>query len=125
LQGADRAALDRANNARLLSALRGVPAERRQARYRCVLVLLPSGHEAAPLVAEGVWEGVILDAPRGHGGFGYDPLFWVPELASSAAELAPAEKNQRSHRGMAMRALRAALEARLTRHSSLMPAPGG
>lgn len=110
---------DQANNASLLNALRGVPPERRGARYRCVLVMLSGGPEdPAPLIAEGVWEGVILAAPRGQGGFGYDPLFWVPELASTAAELGQDEKNRRSHRGIAMRALRSALEGRLERPST-------
>lgn len=106
--------VDEANNASLLNALRSVPPERRRARYRCVLVMLYGGPEdPRPLIAEGVWEGMILDAPRGQGGFGYDPLFWVPDLAATAAELSQDEKNRRSHRGIAMRALRSALEARL------------
>jgi XTP/dITP diphosphohydrolase len=63
------------------------------------------------LTAEGVWDGIILDAPRGTGGFGYDPYFWLPDLKLTAAELAPREKNQRSHRGLALRALRQQLAA--------------
>ena len=66
-----------------------------------------------PLLAEGVWEGLILDEPRGSGGFGYDPYFWLPDLCQSAAELKPQDKNRLSHRGKAMRELRAQLEARL------------
>jgi len=102
---------DAANNAKLMSAMAGVPAERRRARYRCVLVWL-SGAKAAPLTAEGVWEGSILDAPRGTGGFGYDPYFWLPDLCLTAAQLDPAAKNRLSHRGIAMRALRDQLLAR-------------
>ncbi len=106
---------DAANNAKLISALAGLPADRRVARYRCLLVYLPATQAAgaaaitAPLIAEGVWEGRILDAPRGDGGFGYDPYFWLPNLGLSAAELPLKEKNRLSHRGQAMRALREAL----------------
>ena len=60
--------------------------------------------DAEPLVAEGVWEGSVVDAPRGAGGFGYDPHFWLPQLGVTAAELDAAAKNRRSHRGIAMRA---------------------
>ncbi len=102
---------DAMNNAKLLAALAGVPAERRGARYRCALVFLRSAGDPAPLIAEGVWEGWILTAPRGTGGFGYDPLFWVPECGASAAELAAADKDRLSHRARAIAALSAALEA--------------
>jgi XTP/dITP diphosphohydrolase len=71
-----------------------------------------SAEDAAPLIAEGAWEGIILDAPRGSGGFGYDPYFWLPDLALTAAQLEPAQKNRLSHRGIAMRALRDQLAAR-------------
>ncbi len=108
--GAD--ADDRANNAKLMQELAGVPLERRQARYRCALVFVEAAQDAAPLVAEAAWEGFILDAPRGTGGFGYDPYFWLPDLRNSAAELDPEEKNRFSHRGKAMRALREKLAAR-------------
>ncbi len=97
---------DAANNAKLLRALEGVPAERRRARYRCALVLVSAPDDAAPLIAEGVWEGTIVDVPRGGGGFGYDPHFWLPDLGRTAAELDPAQKNRLSHRGIAMRRLR-------------------
>jgi XTP/dITP diphosphohydrolase len=103
---------DGANNAKLMNALRGVPAEQRRARYRCALVLIET-LDAVPITAEAAWEGLILDAPRGSGGFGYDPYFWLPELDKTAAELTPDEKNRLSHRGKAMRALREALLARL------------
>jgi XTP/dITP diphosphohydrolase len=103
---------DGANNAKLMTELRGVPGEQRRARYRCALVLVET-LDAAPLTAEAAWEGLILDAPRGSGGFGYDPYFWLPELDKTAAELTPEEKNRLSHRGKAMRALREALLARL------------
>lgn len=103
---------DAANNAKLSAALTGIPAERRGARYRCVLALLFGAEDAAPVIAEGVWEGSILESPRGSGGFGYDPYFWLPELGLTAAQLGPAEKNRLSHRGIAMRALRNQLLAR-------------
>jgi len=100
-EGAD----DAANNAKLLSALAGMSRERRRARYRCALVLLSGAQDPAPLIAEGVWEGFILEAPRGSGGFGYDPYFWLPDLGKTAAQLDPTDKNRLSHRGTAMRAL--------------------
>jgi XTP/dITP diphosphohydrolase len=95
---------DRANNAKLVRELTGVPPEQRGARYRCALVFLEAA-DAAPLAAEADWQGFILDAPRGSAGFGYDPYFWLPELNRTAAELTPEEKNCLSHRGKAMRAL--------------------
>jgi XTP/dITP diphosphohydrolase len=103
---------DAANNAKLMQALAGIPHEGRRARYRCALAFVESAADAAPLIAEADWQGFILDAPRGAGGFGYDPYFWLPELNRTAAELPPAEKNRLSHRGKAMRALRARLAAR-------------
>jgi XTP/dITP diphosphohydrolase len=103
---------DAANNAKLVGALRDVPFAARRARYRCALVYLDGPDDAAPLHAEGVWEGYILETPRGSGGFGYDPYFWLPELGLTAAELEPARKNRLSHRGTALAALRAALAAR-------------
>ena len=103
---------DDANNAKLRSALAGVPAEQRRARYRCVLAYVAGADDAAPLIAEGTWEGRILDAPRGSGGFGYDPYFWLPDLGATVAQLDLDEKNRLSHRGTAMRALRDLLTAR-------------
>jgi XTP/dITP diphosphohydrolase len=103
---------DAANNAKLMHALAGLPHERRRASYRCALVFIENALDAVPLVAEAEWQGFILDAPRGAGGFGYDPYFWLPELNKTAAELPPAEKNRLSHRGKALRALREQLAAR-------------
>ncbi len=96
---------DAANNAKLLEALRGVPWEARRARFSCVIAYLAHAEDPNPLIAQGHWEGMILEAPRGAQGFGYDPLFWVPSHACSAAELDAATKNALSHRGQAMRAL--------------------
>ncbi|RME32776.1 MAG: RdgB/HAM1 family non-canonical purine NTP pyrophosphatase [Gammaproteobacteria bacterium] len=104
---------DAANNAKLLKALAGVPPERRTARFICVAVLLEHAGDPVPLVCEGRWEGRILEAPRGEGGFGYDPLFWVPDQGCASAELPPELKNRISHRGQALRRLRASLEQRL------------
>lgn len=98
-------ASDRANLDKLLDALRGVPPEQRAARYRCVIVLVRTGTDREPLIAEGCWEGSILTAPRGSGGFGYDPVFLPAGLALSAAEMEPARKNEISHRAQALRGL--------------------
>ena len=103
---------DSANNAKLMAALAGTPPDQRRARYRCVLVFVRSATDAAPLIAEGVWEGRILEAPRGSGGFGYDPYFFLPELGLSAAELDAAAKNRLSHRGQALAKLHAQLAER-------------
>jgi len=111
---ADAAAVDAANNAKLVAALQGVPFEARRARYRCALVYLDGPGDPAPLHTQGVWEGYILEAPRGSGGFGYDPYFWIPELKLTAAELEPERKNRLSHRGTALQALRSALAERLS-----------
>lgn len=100
---------DAANNARLLAELEGIPAERRTARFVCVLVYLDHADDPTPIIAQGFWEGRILEAPRGEGGFGYDPLFWVPDHGCASAELEAAEKNRISHRGQALAALRSAL----------------
>jgi len=89
---------DARNNAKLLRAL----GEERTAHYVCVLVLLRHASDPRPVVAEGLWHGEIARAPRGANGFGYDPLFSVPALGRTAAELAPAEKNRVSHRGQAL-----------------------
>lgn len=106
---------DAANNAKLLDALTGVPAERRTARFRSVLALAdvagPLGDDA--LTADGVCEGVVLDAPRGTGGFGYDPLFYVPALGQTFAEAGVGPKGELSHRARAMHAIKAQLLAYL------------
>ena len=103
---------DAANNAKLMRELAGIPHERRRARFRCALVFVESPRDTAPLIAEADWQGFILDAPRGAGGFGYDPYFWLPESGETAAELPPLEKNRLSHRGKALRALRDQLATR-------------
>ncbi len=100
---------DAANNRKLLDALADTPDEKRSARYQCVLVFMRHAHDPSPLICQGTWEGKILTAPRGEGGFGYDPLFFIPSLQKTAAELPPEQKNQLSHRGQAMRSLLTAL----------------
>lgn len=100
---AGEAADDAANIDKLLDALDGV--EARQASFRCVMVFLRHARDPAPIIAEGVWRGRILDERRGAGGFGYDPVFFDPASGSSAAELSPAQKNRISHRAKALREL--------------------
>lgn len=98
-------ATDADNNAELLANLDGMSAGMRLARFVCVLVYLRHPEDPTPIICEGFWEGRILDAPRGHGGFGYDPLFLIPERNQTSAELAPEVKNRISHRGRAMQLL--------------------
>ncbi len=98
-----------ANIAKLLDAIRDVPDERRTARFVSVLALLRHAEDPQPLVAEGTWGGRILHAPRGTGGFGYDPVFFDPSRGMGAAELDPALKNRVSHRGLALAQLRGRL----------------
>jgi XTP/dITP diphosphohydrolase len=94
------------NNRKLLAAMQGVPEARRSARFVAVIVLLRHAEDPLPLIAQGVWEGRVLTAPRGERGFGYDPLFFDPLLGQGAAELEPALKNRVSHRGQALQALK-------------------
>jgi len=103
-------ATDADNNARLLKELEGLPETERGATFHCVLVYLEHADSPTPLVCHGRWRGRILTEPRGAGGFGYDPLFFVPDRQCSAAELAPGEKSAISHRGRALRGLLQALE---------------
>ena len=106
---------DAANNAKLVAALAGVPADRRTARFRSVLALadLDGALRDEVITADGACEGVVLDAPRGTGGFGYDPLFLVPALGQTFAELGVGTKGELSHRARAMQAIRPALLAYL------------
>jgi len=105
--GAD--ASDAKNNALLIDMLGDLPDVPRTARYQAVLVLMRHPDDPTPLICQGTWEGEILLAPRGNGGFGYDPHFLIPELGVTAAEMDPAEKNRVSHRGRALKALMDAL----------------
>jgi XTP/dITP diphosphohydrolase len=120
---------DAQNNARLLQKLRDVPADQRSAHFTCVMALVvPPAQADAPMetdaldagarvhVTRGRCDGVILEAPRGEGGFGYDPLFWVPKLGASFAELSREQKNRISHRARALQAMQRILEQRLVRN---------
>ncbi|MDR0380289.1 MAG: RdgB/HAM1 family non-canonical purine NTP pyrophosphatase [Candidatus Accumulibacter sp.] len=91
---------DQRNNARLIADLAGKTD--RRAHYVCVLVFVRHADDPQPIIAEGEWYGEIVDSPRGEGGFGYDPYFFLPEDGVTAAELAADEKNRRSHRGQAL-----------------------
>lgn len=94
---------DESNNARLIAELQGEPD--RSAHYVCVLVMLRRWDDPMPLIAEAVWSGRVVDQPRGEGGFGYDPHFWLPDQGCTAAELSEQTKNELSHRGRALRVL--------------------
>ncbi len=95
-------ASDADNLKKLLHELRTVPAPQRTARFRCIVAFVQNANDPAPVICEGVWQGSILEAPRGHNGFGYDPVFLVPGTNKSSAELTPPEKNLISHRGQAL-----------------------
>lgn len=106
-------ATDANNLHKLLAALRGVPQAERSARFQCVMVYMRHGGDPTPLICQGTWEGRILLAPRGENGFGYDPVFHVPDQDCSAAELPAIIKNQLSHRGQALRDLASRLGDRV------------
>lgn len=103
---------DSANNARLLHELRDVTDSLRTARFQCVLIYMRHAKDPTPLVCQASWDGFILREPRGEKGFGYDPLFYVPDYQCSAAELAPDIKNRVSHRARAAERLYTALQHR-------------
>ncbi len=94
---------DRRNNDKLLQVMQGVTD--RRAHYYCVLVLVRHAEDPQPLIAEGEWRGEIAHEERGDGGFGYDPMFWLPELGKMSAELSHEEKAQLSHRAKALKVL--------------------
>jgi len=103
-------ARDADNVVKLLDALRAIPESLRTARFHCVIALLGHANDPAPIICEGRWQGRIALQPAGTGGFGYDPVFFIPELGCTAADLSAAEKNRLSHRGQALAALRARLQ---------------
>ncbi|HIF9330857.1 TPA: XTP/dITP diphosphatase [Photobacterium damselae] len=103
-------ASDSANIDKLLVAMENVPEDQRTARFHCVLVMMRHENDPTPLVCHGRWEGHILTERLGENGFGYDPIFWVPEDQCSSAQLEPARKKQLSHRGQALQQLFAALK---------------
>ncbi|MDH5424690.1 MAG: RdgB/HAM1 family non-canonical purine NTP pyrophosphatase [Gammaproteobacteria bacterium] len=95
-------ATDKDNNKKLLEQLKGIETAERSARYQCVMVFMRHATDPTPVIASGSWEGVILESARGKGGFGYDPLFYVPTHQCSAAELGAELKNKLSHRSKAL-----------------------
>lgn len=103
---------DRDNLDKLLRELAGVPDELRTARFICVMVFMEHAYDPCPVIAQGVWEGRILDHAAGENGFGYDPVFWVPEQLCTSAQLPAAVKNSLSHRGQALKSLTALIKAR-------------
>ena len=98
-------ATDDKNNALLVEKLRDVPEELRTARYRAVIVFMKHAKDPSPIICEGSWEGRIVLEPKGEGGFGYDPYFFVPTHGCTSAELTAEVKNSLSHRGQALREL--------------------
>lgn len=114
---AGASASDADNLRKLLSELRDVPSSKRTARYRCALAFMRWDRDPAPLVCQASWEGRIIDLPRGTGGFGYDPIFELPDRGVTAAELPAEQKNAVSHRGLALRELIARLQESQRRRS--------
>lgn len=99
------AASDADNNRKLLNRLQGLPREQRTARFQCLLVYMRHAEDPTPLICQGSWEGEILTEAQGDNGFGYDPLFYIPECGCTSAQLSPEEKSLRSHRAKAMACL--------------------
>ena len=106
---AGEGASDADNLSKMLRELQGVPPLQRTARYRCVIAFVSGESDPHPILAAGTWQGTLITAPRGLGGFGYDPIFVPIGFDQTAAELSPEEKNALSHRGQALRALVAQL----------------
>lgn len=104
-------ASDEANLRKLLATLQDIPEVQRTARFQCLMVYMQHELDPTPLIFQGTWEGRILFEPRGDNGFGYDPVFYVPEQDCASAELPAQVKNRLSHRGQALRALVAALKS--------------
>jgi len=108
-------ASDQDNLQKLLQELEGVPEAQRSARFVCVLVFMEHAQDPCPVIAQGVWEGRIMTQALGTNGFGYDPVFWVPEQHCSSAELSPDLKNSLSHRGQALKQLTDLMTAKQNR----------
>ena len=98
-------ASDQDNVIKLLQQLEGIPEAQRTARFICVMVFMTHAEDPFPVIAQGVWEGLILNEQVGANGFGYDPVFWVPSHQCASAELSAEVKNSLSHRGQALRQL--------------------
>lgn len=110
---AGHGANDKLNVEKLLNALSAVPDEKRTARFQCVIVLLRHAQDPTPIICQGTWEGLITRSANGLGGFGYDPVFYVPEEGCTSAQLSAERKNQLSHRGQALAQLRGWLKHHL------------
>ena len=98
-------ASDQDNLQKLLADIKDVPDEQRTARFQCLLVYMRHAEDPTPLICQGTWEGIITREPLGDNGFGYDPVFYVPEHQCTSAQLSPEQKNQLSHRGQALHKL--------------------
>lgn len=105
-------ASDQQNLEKLLNDMQNVPEQQKTARFICVMVFLQHANDPFPIIAQGVWEGLILSEPVGQNGFGYDPVFWVAEHNCASAQLSPEVKNSISHRGKALRQLTALMGSR-------------
>ena len=102
---AGEGASDEANLLKLIEAVKQLPEDKRTVRFVCCMVYLRNVDDPAPVIAEGIWEGIAVTEPKGTNGFGYDPMFFVPSHNCTSAELSPDVKNQLSHRGQALRLL--------------------
>lgn len=102
---------DAANNAKLLQALASVPTEKRMAHFHCCLAWVEHADDPTPIIVEARWKGLILTVAQGEQGFGYDPLFYVPDQGCSAAQLDKTLKNQLSHRAQALKLLKQRLQS--------------
>lgn len=118
---AGEGAADAENIDKLMSALQGRPMAERHAQFHCVLALMMHEHDPTPLIAHGVWHGLIAETKGGDRGFGYDPVFWLEELELTAAELSREEKSALSHRGDAMKQLLPLLQATFLNPESVVP----
>ena len=108
---AGTAASDQDNWQKLLLALDGVAEHQRNARFICVMVYLRHAEDPLPIIAQGLWEGSILTSAIGENGFGYDPVFWLKDLACSSAQLSPEQKNRLSHRAKALKDLQTQIQS--------------
>lgn len=104
-------ASDEENLQKLLQQMEGVPEAERTARFQCLLVLMEHENDPTPIICQGTWEGRIIASPQGENGFGYDPVFFVPEHECSSAQLSAEVKNRLSHRGQALEKLLAAMRS--------------
>jgi len=106
-------ATDTENNEKMLAELKDIAEAERTARYWCVMVYLENEHDPTPIITQGTLEGRIMTAPQGDGGFGYDPIFWLPDQKCAAAQLSLEKKNKISHRAIALNALAEKLKKRI------------